>query len=108
ASFDMQFLSIRISDDDSRIVFTSSDVGPPHALYAARLDGSHARRVLRTALEIYQPAWSPDGRWIALSAGADIDRLNVYIANRAGAMLARLTSKGFACCPDWSTKARMP
>jgi len=111
ASFEMQFLGIRISEDDSKIVFTSSDVGPPHALYAARPSGGKAKRVLRTALEIYSPAWSPDGRWITFSAGAAIDHLSVYAVGADGSMLTRLAAGGpgaFACCSDWSEKAKMP
>lgn len=111
ASFDIQFLDVRISDDDSMIVFTSSGAdGPRRGLYTARRDGS-PKRILRSTLEMYDPAWSPDGQWISFSGGPSLDRLSVYIVRADGNGLTRLAAlarKRFACCSDWSDTAKIP
>ena len=60
---------------------------------------------------MYDPAWSPDSQWITFSGGPSLDRLSVYIVQADGDGLTRLTAlarKRFACCSDWSDKAKMP
>jgi TolB protein len=105
------FFGVRVSEDDKRIVFTNATgAGEPHELFTARRDGSDAKLVLKSALDIYNPAWSPDGRWITFSAGASgIDRGDVYVVRTDGSGLTRLTAfspRGDACCSDWSLTAR--
>jgi Tol biopolymer transport system component len=111
SSSQLAFFAVRVSDDGKRIVFTNGrGAGEPHELFTARRDGSDAKLVFKSALEIYNPAWSPDGRWITFyGEAAGTDRGDVYVVRTDGSGLTRLTAfapRGSACCSDWSATAK--
>jgi len=110
ADFDVQFLGVRVSDDDRMIVFASADVGAPHRILTATPDGGNQTLVLKSTLNVFYPVWSPDREWITFSAGTTgSGRSDVYVVRVNGTELARLTkSIRVACCSDWSDKAKMP
>jgi len=55
---------------------------------------------------ITQPAWSPDGQWIAFTAGAT-NALHIYAVASAGGEPQRLTEDGaVAMMPSWSADGR--
>jgi TolB protein len=71
-----------------------------------RTDGSHKRTVFAPdQLSSWDPAWSPDGRWIAFNhtdiggTGADP---NIYIVPAAGGAARLVTDVGSQEHPDWS------
>jgi Tol biopolymer transport system component len=109
---DIRFFPVQISDDNLKIVFApQTPDSPPHTLYTATIDGKFAKRILRTRLQVFNPAWAPDGQWILFSGGASNDRLDLYVVRADGTQLTRLTAltpERIACCADWSNKATMP
>jgi TolB protein len=53
-----------------------------------------------------QPAWSPDGEWIAFSSGRD-GNFNIYVMDKQGTRLRQLSaSRGFDEWPAWSPDGR--
>jgi Tol biopolymer transport system component len=49
----------------------------------------------------YHPRVSPDGRWIAFDSDRDGER-GVYVANRDGSSLERVSGPGYGAVPSWS------
>jgi Tol biopolymer transport system component len=49
----------------------------------------------------YHPRLSPDGRLLAFDSDRDGDR-GVYVANRDGSHVRRVSGEGFAAVPSWS------
>jgi dipeptidyl aminopeptidase/acylaminoacyl peptidase len=76
-----------------------------------RTDGSRKRTVFAPdQLSSWDPAWSPDGRWIAFNhtdiggTGADP---NIYIVPAAGGEARLVTDVGSQEHPDWSPDGRL-
>ena len=74
------------------------------ALYVIRTDGSAQAKLVEGS----QPAWSPDGKRIAFSAGAIIGGLgeDIHVMNANGTGKTRLTRLGIALLPAWSPDGR--
>jgi Tol biopolymer transport system component len=47
-------------------------------LFVSKADGTDERLLLRSDSLDYNPAWSPDGKWIAFSGETLIERFGAY------------------------------
>ncbi len=54
-----------------------------------------------TAYDI-SPAWSPDGEWIAFVSDRDGGKRDIYLMDRFGGSVRRLTDQGVYAAPRWS------
>jgi Tol biopolymer transport system component len=90
------------SPDGKRLAF---DIGRGRAaaIFVARSDGSHAKRIARNASE---PAWSPDGRKLAFVRILGRANSEIYVMNTDGTHQRRLTcNPGPDVEPDWSRRS---
>jgi formylglycine-generating enzyme required for sulfatase activity/Tol biopolymer transport system component len=87
-----------------------SDRDSPRQLYLMDADGSHPTRLTYTDKDIWQAAWSPDGRYLAFVQGTG-DQADVYLQDVEEALeQARLVAplrltdqrQGFDGYPAWS------
>ena len=89
--------------DGRRIAFDSSgptDVGPfQPSLYVASPHGAQRRRLTDSQQGSGFVAWSPNGRWIALT---DFDGRYVSIVRPDGTAVHRLFDADYASSPAWS------
>ncbi len=70
-----------VSPDGTRVAFVrirASESGPTPELWVAGADGS-GERLVDTAetVQLRSPRWSPDGKWVATTRGADQHRIAV-------------------------------
>jgi Tol biopolymer transport system component len=102
------------SPDGSRIAFVrwpdqSNDLYTGAEIYVVAADGGRSRRVTASRPESsgdFAPVWSPDGRRIAFVRASEEDVTDVYVVNRDGSGLRRLTHDGDASEPAWSPDGR--
>lgn len=95
--------------DGRSLVFTRAGTGPDGAqqLYRLNLGGAGAEPFPGAPVPSYDPAFSPDGRWLAFAA-RDGERTDLFVlpASGGGAPL-RLTSQGTARAPAFSPDGAM-
>ena len=98
------FVSDRHADIDMNLIGT--DEGDLE-IYVMERDGSNIRRLTEDAATAGgQPAWSPDGQWIAFVAGRD-NKAQIYVINPDGSNQRRLTNDPPANSrPTWSPDGR--
>jgi len=87
------------SPDGKHITFVSIN----ETLWIANTNGKSKTQVVQVdGSYCHQPAWSPDGQWIAFATDRDGD-VEVYKVRWDGSELTRLTrQRGFDCRPRWS------
>src|SRR5436189_56796 len=96
----------------SRVFPVPGQVG----LFVAAADGSDERPLLASPDIDYNPAWSPDGRWIAFSSDRGsglpfahgrwehLHLVDIYVIRPDGSGLKRVTEHGNFCgSPKWSS-----
>ncbi|OUC12326.1 MAG: hypothetical protein B0A82_22890 [Alkalinema sp. CACIAM 70d] len=94
-----------------RIAFTASQSQQNSQIVTMSLDGLEARWLTRTPTAQtltanMDPAWSPDGRWIAFIAEQQ-DQVNLYVMDANGTNLTQLThGGGLKLFPTWSPDSR--
>ena len=89
-----QVLNIAWSPDGKRIVYHTNEDGDP--TFVADRDGTNPRRIfihpVRPGGHAHFPVWSPDGRWIYVSAGiASALQMDVWRIPVGGGEAERLT-----------------
>ncbi len=99
---------VAYAPDGSAIVFV---LEPATAGGAAQILRHDRRTGATTPLpgippQSYDPAFSPDGRWLAF-AGRDGDRTDIFAVPASGGAVVRLTSIGMARAPAFSPDGRM-
>ena len=86
------------SPDGSRLAFTALD-----HLYVSDADGTNARRLTELDASEHQPAWSPDGAWVAFTTWSDQEGGHLYRVPAGGGEVERLTRRsGIWVTPAWS------
>jgi TolB protein len=91
----------------SAIVFAYGPVGPGAALLYRFAQSSATAEPLPGALEpSYDPAFSPDGSWLAFAA-RDAKGTDIFVMPAAGGSPARLTDLGTARAPAFSPDGRL-
>jgi TolB protein len=78
-------------------------------IHVVDTDGGLLRRVTTRPPESpgdFGPVWSPDGTRIAFVRESEEDVTDVYVVNRDGSGLQRLTRTGDASEPAWSPDGR--
>jgi Tol biopolymer transport system component/DNA-binding winged helix-turn-helix (wHTH) protein len=88
-----------LSTDGQRVAFTVQSRGKTW-LYVMRSDGSGARRVAQQLDVRGAPAWSPDGKWIAIAALEGTEPRLFKIPDPEGPQVA--LTKDYALDPAWS------
>jgi TolB protein len=79
------------SPDGRRIAFASHP-SPGFTVWTMASDGSDLRRLTPPALDASYPDWSPDGRRIVVTSHVDRNHSSIYVVDRNGSHLARLTT----------------
>jgi len=88
------------SPDGREIVFVSEDSGGIGDLYVVAADGSGLRRLTSDAARYENPAWAPEGDWIAFVKGKRED-WSLYLIRPDGSELQRVEGKNLFH-PTWS------
>ena len=91
------------SPDGKRICYVTID----EKLWVVDLDNHQKTQILQVdGTYCHQPAWSPDGKWIAFATDRD-GNVELYKVRWDGSELTRLTdSPKFDCRPRWSRDGR--
>jgi TolB protein len=96
-----------------RIAFTRLISTPTHEdepvfnneIYVVRANGTKPVRLTRTNISDVDPAWSPNGRWIAYSAGAGV-HARICMMRASGKGKRVLTHGSIDSEPTWSPDGR--
>lgn len=94
--------------DGSTLIFSRAGAGPQGRQELYRIDvlGGPAVAVTGAPPGSYDPAVSPDGRWLAFAA-RDGDRTDIFVLPAAGGAPARLISQGAARAPVFAPDGRL-
>jgi TolB protein len=89
-----------VSPGGGSIVFTHAGTGPDgrQQLYQLGLASGEAQPVPGAPVPSYDPAFTPDGRWLAFAA-RDGDRTDIFVLPAEGGTAQRLTTHGAARAP---------
>lgn len=80
-----------ISPDGKRIAFYGRTENGFLDIYTMNVNGSGLKNITMDSTENYSPHWSPDGKWIAYTAG-DMKNYDIWILNPKTKEKRRLTS----------------
>ena len=87
----------RWSPDGKRLLFTS-DRGGCDNVWVSDADGSHMRPVTSEKRVVNQPAWSPDGEWVAckkrITDYSSLGTAELWLVNVRGGDGVQITAKG--------------
>ncbi|HUG16810.1 MAG TPA: hypothetical protein VMM78_17520, partial [Thermomicrobiales bacterium] len=106
--------SFALSPDGSRIAVVSrvrsADETLPAELYVMDIDGSDASRLEIPDATTIMPAWSPDGRWLALTEQETNDSFSLYRISADGSDLRQISGPhtGWADRPVWTAASAPP
>jgi Tol biopolymer transport system component len=93
--------------DRETIVVSSHRIDADYELYTMRPDGTERRRLTRNHVDELEPVWSPDGRRIAFTRGAEGSSA-IWVTTSDGRHPHRVSprSAGGAVSPSWSPDGR--
>jgi Tol biopolymer transport system component len=66
-----------VAPDGRHVVFPASPAGGPRRLWIRSLESPETRELPGTEGAGTRPFWSPDGAWVAFTAGGDLKKLNL-------------------------------
>lgn len=92
------------SPDGSTVVYTADSNGTSD-VFVMNADGTNSRRLTHNPGPDYDPAWSPDGKWVAFVSrpSSAADRTDVWIMDASGGQQRRLSDgRSNAISPAWS------
>lgn len=93
------------SPGGTRIAYTSDEVGNG-SIYVVRADGREPRAILvgESGRGAFHPAWSPDGKWLALAREVNENHeTDLYLVRPDGTGLHKLLERpGTETGPSWS------
>lgn len=90
------------------LVFSSTVPTTDLELFTTAPDGRGVRRLTADRVDEFQPAWSPNGRWIAYGRGRlvkETDRIvqsSLYLMDSTGGLVRRLTRGKLDDGPSWA------
>jgi eukaryotic-like serine/threonine-protein kinase len=88
-----------LSPDGTTLVYARWDKGNLD-IYAQRVGGSNAQNLTENPSDDTQPAFSPDGQYIAFRS--ERDGGGIFLMGASGESVRRLSEKGAAYHPAWS------
>ena len=91
-----------VSPDGLTVVFEDPDVDGGN-LWSVGIDGSDATRLTPPSMDASQPAWSPDGQWIAF-VGSEASDERVFVMRPDGSQPTAVTDTDvlFPAGPTWA------
>jgi TolB protein len=91
------------SFDNARIAFTLF-TGDHDTIYVMNADSTNARRLTGSDFDEKDPAWAPDGNWIAFSSNREPENHDIYVmlADGSGEPVRLTQTAGFDGEPAWS------
>ena len=95
---------INYSPDGRRIVYLRH---PDSTIWQSNVDGTGARQLTFAPFEADAPAWSPDGRWVAMRGAFPDHQFRICLLPTAGGAPAPITGDDVAQgVPTWSPDSR--
>jgi Tol biopolymer transport system component len=91
------------SPDGQRFAYVGWEEGFDQAIFVMNVDGSYVRRLTGATGQDLDPAWSPDGEWIAFHRPLDYTNDDIWRVHPDGSGLERVShnSSGPLSGPTW-------